>query len=136
MLKISFIICFYSCFGLCFGQDVLSTSQYSPSNDYENIHVERIAGDSLITSFMIWIKDTVKTHKHEWHSETVYTLEGEGIIYFNDSTQQILTKGSIVFIPKGTWHAVKVTSEEPMQVLSVQSPGFYGEDRIFKPLKK
>lgn len=136
MLRISFIFYFFSWFGLCFGQDVISKSQITPSIDYKNIHVEKIVGDSLATSFMIWVKDTVKTHKHEWHSETIYTLEGAGTIYFNDSIKKQLTKGSIIFIPKNTWHAVKVTSDQPLQVLSIQSPGFYGEDRIFKHLKK
>lgn len=136
MFKTVLIISIFWCFRLCFGQEVMSKNEYSPTKDYENIYLERIAGDSLSTSFMIWIKDTVKTHKHERHSETIYTFEGTGTIYFNDSIQQKLTKGSIIFIPKDTCHAVKVTSEKPMQVLSVQSPGFYGEDRIFKHLNK
>ena len=100
----------------------------------QNIRVERIAGDSLATSFMIWVKDTVETHKHEWHSETIYVIEGEAAMYLND-TSLIIKPGDVVFIPKNTWHAVKVNSIRPLKVLSVQSPGFDGKDRVFKSTK-
>lgn len=136
MLRGLIAIFFFSYSVLCFGQEVISKNSITPKNDFDNIHVERLAGDSLSTSFMIWIRDTVKIHKHVCHSETIYLLEGEGMIYFNDSIIQKLAVGSIVYIPKDTWHAVKVTSEEPMQVLSVQSPGFYGKDRVFKTVKE
>lgn len=136
MLKVSLLLLFFSSAVIGLSQNVVSTKQVSPQKEYENSYVEKIAGDSLSTNFMIWIKDTVNTHKHERHSETVYILEGAGTIYFNDSITKQLTKGSVVFIPKNTWHAVKVTSATPMQVLSIQSPGFYGEDRVFKTLKK
>lgn len=109
-------------------QDVESMK---PSEEYENISVQKIHGDSLTSSFVIWIKDTVKTHKHTKHSEHVYVLEGSGDFYLNDEMITI-KKGDLIFIPANNWHSVKVTSDVPMKVLSVQSPGFYGEDRIFK----
>lgn len=98
--------------------------------DFDNIHVERIAGDSLSTNFIIWVKDTVKTHKHEHHSETVYIIDGEAEMYLGEDSFSIMT-GDIIFIPKNTWHAVKVRSKNPLKVLSVQAPGFYGKDRVF-----
>jgi mannose-6-phosphate isomerase-like protein (cupin superfamily) len=41
-----------------------------------------------------------------------------------------IKKGDLIFIPKGTPHAVKTISAVPLKVISVQSPLFDGSDRI------
>jgi len=112
-------------------QQLWNIPDVEPPVAYENVHVTRLFGDSLSTSFMIWIKDTVATHQHDYHSETIVVLEGEGWFYFNDEVWKI-RPNDVFFIPKQNWHAVKVTSAEPMKVISIQSPGFFGKDRIFK----
>lgn len=112
-------------------QSIQSIDSIHPDKAYENIFVHKIDGNDMTTQFVIWVKDTVRTHKHELHSETVYIIEGEGKFYFNDSIVSV-KKGDFIFIPNDTWHSVKVTSILPMKVISNQSPAFYGEDRIFK----
>lgn len=116
---------------LFYSQSIQSVEDIQPDKAYDNIFVHKIDGDDLTTQFIIWVKDTVKTHQHKHHSETVYVLEGEGEFYFEDSTISI-KKGDFIFIPKETWHSVKVTSDKPMKVISNQSPAFYGDDRVFK----
>lgn len=96
---------------------------------YENIYSRAIGSDSLASSFVIFIKKEVKKHKHVSHSEHVYVLEGEGEMLVGEKTFKI-KKGDVVFIPKNTPHALKVTSS-PVKVLSVQSPFFDGKDRVF-----
>lgn len=100
-----------------------------PKETFENIYSERIAGDSLSTSFIIWIKKEVKLHKHIEHSEHVYVLEGEGNMQLGNETLKIKT-GDMIFIPKNTPHKVVTTSSIPLKVLSIQSPSFDGSDRI------
>lgn len=112
-------------------QSISSTNQFLNPELDKNIFIERLFGDSLSTSFVIKINDTVQTHKHEFHSETIQVLSGSAILYYNDTVSNIKT-GDILFIEKNNWHAVKVTSKSPLTVLSIQSPGFYGKDRIFK----
>ena len=112
-------------------QSIQSVDSIRPKGEFENIYVHKMDGDELTTQFMIWVKDTVATHKHEKHSETVYILEGAGRFFFNDSVA-FVKAGDFIFIPKNTWHSVKVTSQTPMKVISNQSPAFYGEDRIMK----
>jgi mannose-6-phosphate isomerase-like protein (cupin superfamily) len=114
-----------------YSQDIRKIVDLQPEVDYANVHVVRLFGDSLSTSFAIWIKDTVATHRHEYHTETIYVLEGEGKFYFNDEIR-LLKPNDALLIPKMNWHAVKVTSEQPMKVLSIQSPGFDGTDRVFE----
>lgn len=116
---------------LGYSQSIQSIDEIHPDEAFDNIYVYKIDGDELTTQFIIWVRDTVRTHQHRNHSETVYILEGEGRFYFEDSTISI-KKGDFIFIPKQTWHSVKVTSSNPMKVISNQSPAFYSDDRLFK----
>ena len=79
---------------------------------------------------MIWVKKSVRPHYHAEHTETVSVLKGKGIMQLGDSSFKI-KKGTVVVIPKGTIHSVRVTSRKPLLVLSVQAPEFKGKDRIF-----
>jgi mannose-6-phosphate isomerase-like protein (cupin superfamily) len=97
---------------------------------YDNIYSRLIASDSLSSSFVIFIKKEVKKHKHIYHSEHVYILEGEGEMLLGEKKFKV-KKGDIIFIPKNTIHALKVISALPVRVLSIQSPMFDGTDRIY-----
>ena len=101
------------------------------SNNYENIYVKKMSSDSLATSFAIWVKLKVKMHKHVKHTEHVTILQGKGKFTIGDTTITV-KKGDFITIPMGTWHGVEVTSRRPMKVISIQSPEFKGEDRVFK----
>ncbi|HWY38774.1 MAG TPA: cupin domain-containing protein, partial [Bacteroidia bacterium] len=73
----------------------------------------------------------VKEHKHAEHTENIVVLDGAAVMK-KDGVSFKINKGDMVFIPKNTWHYVKVTSKTPLKVLSIQSPNFDGKDRIFK----
>ena len=80
---------------------------------------------------MIWVKEGVKAHYHAVHSENIVVLEGEAMMSLGDDLFMI-KKGDFVNIPKGTVHSVtQILSDEPLKVLSIQSPYFDGTDRIF-----
>lgn len=97
----------------------------------DNIYNRPIYSDSLSSSFVIFIKKEVKEHKHATHTEHVVVLDGTAIMKVDGKSFKI-KKGDVIFIPKNTWHYVKVTSKVPLKVLSVQAPNFDGKDRIFK----
>jgi mannose-6-phosphate isomerase-like protein (cupin superfamily) len=71
----------------------------------------------------------VKLHKHLTHSEHIYIVDGEADMTLGDR-QLHIKKGDFVFIPKGTPHAVKVTSAAPLRIVSIQAPAFDGTDRV------
>jgi mannose-6-phosphate isomerase-like protein (cupin superfamily) len=96
----------------------------------ENSYSKFLYGDSLSTSFCILIKKAVKAHKHQYHSEQVIVLEGEAIMQLAEKSFAI-KKGDVIFIPKNTVHAVKITSKIPLKIISVQAPHFDGSDRVF-----
>lgn len=83
--------------------------------------------DSLCSSFFITIEQEVKLHRHNFHSEHVYILEGKGKMQLGEEQIMVQT-GDLIFIPKGKAHGLKVT-EGPVKVLSIQAPFFDGTDR-------
>ncbi len=108
----------------------LATAQ--ANGEFDNIKVEKLAHDSLSTGFLIWVKKNVAAHRHEFHSENVYVIEGEGEMILDKDTFNI-KPGSYVFIPTNKVHSVNVDeSKGVMKVLSVQSPFFDGIDRVFE----
>ena len=113
-------------------QDIVSSiDQILPDKEFENIHVKKISSDSSSSTFAIWIKQKVKLHKHVYHTENVLIYKGFGEFQINDSVYKVAA-GDWIVIPKNTWHGVVVNSKSTMKVISVQSPEYFGKDRIFK----
>ena len=113
-------------------QDIVSSiNEIFPEKEFENIHIKRIYSDSSSSTFAIWIKQKVKLHKHVYHTENVIIDKGFGEFQLNDSIYKV-TAGDWIIIPKNTWHGVVVNSRSTMKVISVQSPEYFGKDRIFK----
>ncbi len=112
-------------------QEITNLTDVKPHEYYDNILVKKLDTDELSTSFVIWIKKAVKSHKHETHSEIIHVIEGNGDMTVGEKTFSIKS-GDYFRIPQNTFHSLKVTSEVPMKVLSVQSPEFLGKDRVFE----
>jgi mannose-6-phosphate isomerase-like protein (cupin superfamily) len=102
----------------------------APEN-FENIYIQKMNEDSLSSAFLIWIKKEVAKHKHLHHTENVFILEGTGVMTLNDSSFHVQT-GMHIFIPKNTFHSLKVNSDFPVKAISIQSPKFDPSDRITK----
>ena len=113
------------------GQSHLALDTVQPGNSFENVHVLKIAEDSLQSVFVIWVKQDVKGHFHQEHTENILVLEGKAEMLFNGKSI-VIKKGDFLNIPRGTKHSVeKVYSKKPLKVLSIQSPYFDGTDRVF-----
>lgn len=106
------------------------TSQLSNS-----VEVYPLAGDSLVSSFLIYVNEQVKPHYHESHSEHVMVLEGQGSMMLDDSLFTV-NPGDFIFIPRGAVHSVHKISEVPLKVISIQAPYFDGKDRHLFPPKR
>ena len=117
---------------LFISQDIVSSiDQILPDKEFENIHVKKISSDSSSSTFAIWIKQKVKLHKHVYHTENILIDKGFGEFQINDSIYKVVA-GDWIVIPKNTWHGVIVNSKSTMKVISVQSPEYFGKDRVFK----
>ena len=118
-----------------FAQNERALDSFKPGAEYDNIHVMKIEEDSLQSTFVIWVKKSVKEHFHAEHTENLIVLEGKAEMKLGDSVF-VISKGDYLNIPKGTPHAVlSVLSKKPLKVLSIQSPYFDGKDRVFVETK-
>lgn len=100
----------------------------SPEN-YDNIYIQKIAEDTFQSSYVIWVKEQVKSHYHDHHSEYIHVLDGRAIMRL-DSSNFTIQKGDVIFIPQKSIHAVKTLSKKPLKVISIQTPLFDG-DRVW-----
>lgn len=122
------VLLFYST--LSSAQTQTATGALLPIGSFDNLYVQPLNSDSNVSGFVIWIKQEVRPHLHAVHSEHVYVLEGTGKMLLGDKTIAVKA-GDLLFIPPQTIHALRVTSAEPMKVLSLQAPEFDGKDRVF-----
>ena len=86
--------------------------------------------DSACTSFFLCIDHGVRPHLHRTHTEHVFVVDGSAEMTLGESTRTI-TAGDAILIPAGTPHAVTVTGDRPLRVISVQAPRFDGTDRVW-----
>ena len=112
-------------------ENVMKINQIKPSIEFENINVKKISSNPSSSTFAIWIKKKVKVHKHINHTENILIQSGYGQFRLNDSIYSV-SSGDLIVVPKNTWHGVIIDSKEPMKVISIQSPEFFGNDRVYK----
>ena len=111
-------------------QSATNLAILAPTEDYDNVFLQKVWDGPEATGFVIWIKEGVRAHYHEVHAEQIFVLAGSGSMTLNGE-EFLVGPGDYVAIPKGSKHAVTVTSEEPLKVLSIQAPQFFGKDRIW-----
>ena len=126
---VSIMFCMFM-FTIGFGQQIFTADNYQPEEEFEKTWSKDIYSDSLVTSTLLWIKGTINSHKHELHTEHIYILEGSGDMSVGGETMSVI-KGDIVIIPMNTAHSLKVTSMDPLKVISIKSPQYFGKDRVF-----
>lgn len=129
MKKLLFVLILLTCqFGI--GQNITNLKDVKPNVDFDNLHIEKIYTDENSTSFVIWIKKSVKAHYHKNHTESLYVIEGSAIMIIGDKEFEI-KEGDYFTVPENSHHSVIVKSKIPLKVLSLQAPEFLGEDRYF-----
>lgn len=116
------------CFGLS-AQEIFSVDEMNYEGD-EEIHVSPLTSDKNASSYIIWIKTGVKAHFHANHTEYVHILEGEGKMFLGTEERNVRA-GDLIAIPPNTVHSVEVSSSGSMKVISIQTPEFKGNDRVF-----
>ena len=120
----------FALFQCAHAQSVRPILSIEPDKAYDNIHLEKVYSDSNCTAFIIWVKQGVRPHYHAHHTESLYVLSGKGIMQMGDKKLEIKA-GDYFTIPEKMVHAVEVVGDDPLKVLSIQSPEFLGKDRIF-----
>lgn len=131
--KCKYFLVLYSIFinSLVFAQYTIDVNTLLPEKEFENVFVKELYSDSNTTTFIIWVKHDVKSHKHLSHTENIKIIEGTGEMTVGKETF-LIKSNDFFIIPQNTFHAVKVTSTTPLKLISIQSPYFNGDDRIFE----
>jgi mannose-6-phosphate isomerase-like protein (cupin superfamily) len=111
-------------FAQCISTDTLALRGGSP------IRSQAVYSDSACSSFLLEIDREVKAHYHRAHTEHIVVLSGSATMRLGDKRMTVKA-GDVIFIPKGTVHAVEVVGEVPLKVLSIQAPFFNGQDRVW-----
>ena len=108
----------------------LSITDIHPPENLVNIYVEKLSSDQHASDFIVFVKQFVPLHKHLRHTETIYILDGTGLMRLGEE-EFTVGPGDFIKVPEGTAHGVKTTSSVPLKALSVQAPEFLGDDRVF-----
>ena len=74
----------------------------------------------------------VKPHLHKTHTETLYVIEGTGVLVMDGKTFE-MKPGSIIVIPMNKVHAAKITGSSDCIALQVLTPAMKEPDRVPVP---
>lgn len=113
----------------CVAQRIIDPADAVCAAGQGTVRVTPLHSDSLASSFLICIDTEVKAHYHRSHTEHVFVIEGAGTMLLG-SEERPVKAGDTIIIPAGTVHAVRVTGDPPLRVISVQSPRSDGSDRV------
>jgi quercetin dioxygenase-like cupin family protein len=90
---------------------------------------EQSGGAFMVSEVTMSRGKTTPLHVHPMHDEVLYLADGE-ILYHADGVEHTARAGSVAAIPRGTPHALLVTSESA-QLIAFVTPGdseaFYRE---------
>jgi mannose-6-phosphate isomerase-like protein (cupin superfamily) len=100
-----------------------------PLPDGENFKVVEIGRDASSSHHIVALRDREPIHRHDTHDLLVVTLEGYGSMLIGDEERAIGPR-SIVYIPRGTVHAMRNTSGKVLYGYAVFTPPFDGKDRV------
>lgn len=68
----------------------------------------------------------MRIHKHLFNDELIFIHKGEGIMTLDEQTLRIKT-GTVVFIPRDTWHGLDNTGTENLVMTFQYSPAGFEE---------
>ena len=99
----------------------------------QNIKVVTLGKGEGTSHHVVLIRDRETPHVHKKHDLTVVVLKGEGYLMLG-KIRINLTRGDVLFIPRGNVHYFVNTYYKPSVALAAFSPPFDGKDTI--PVKK
>jgi mannose-6-phosphate isomerase-like protein (cupin superfamily) len=95
----------------------------------ENFKVVELGRDANSSHHIVALRDREPLHRHDTHDLLVVTLEGHGQMRIG-SEERALGPHSIVYVPRGTVHAMRNTAGTILYGYAVFTPPFDGKDRV------
>jgi mannose-6-phosphate isomerase-like protein (cupin superfamily) len=69
----------------------------------------------------------VAPHQHRQIEEIYYVVAGRGLMTVGDEVREV-EAGDAVYIPRGHRHTLENTGTEPIKLILVCGPAFYGDE--------
>ncbi len=95
----------------------------------QDLSVRELFRDAASSHHVVTIADRETPHRHDVHDLVVVILRGEGRMRMGDEERPV-GEGSVLYVPRGTVHAFRNTSEGPAVAYAVYTPAFDGKDRV------
>lgn len=106
--------------------ELVAAAALPPGQDFS---VRELFRDATSSHHVVTIADREAPHRHDAHDLVVVILRGEGRMRLGDEERPV-GEGSVLYVPRGTVHAFRNTSEGPAVAYAVYTPGFDGKDRV------
>jgi mannose-6-phosphate isomerase-like protein (cupin superfamily) len=113
-----------------FSGNLFNLVQQQPLPYEQDISILRLVDGASSSATLIQVRQGVKAHYHARHDEIVYVIDGKGVMTVGDEKRAIKA-GDLIYLKRGAIHDVVTKSAQPLVALSVMSPPFDGEDRIY-----
>ena len=68
----------------------------------------------------------MRIHKHLYNDELIFIHRGEGTMTLDEQSIEVKT-GSVIFVPRGTWHGLDNTGNENLLMVFQYSPAGFEE---------
>jgi len=104
-------------------------SKRAPLAAGEDFVVENLGRDEHTSHHIVSIRNREVPHRHDHHDLVVVMLRGDGAMLMGDQERPV-GPGSILYVPRGTNHAFRNTSDQPAVAYAIYSPAFDPSDRV------
>jgi mannose-6-phosphate isomerase-like protein (cupin superfamily) len=95
----------------------------------EGFRIVEVGRDANSSHHIVTLRDREPVHRHDLHDLFVVLLEGSGQMLIGEQ-ERALGAHSVVYVPRGTPHAMRNTSAAPIVGYAVFVPAFDGSDRV------
>lgn len=103
------------------------TGAAPPPDGAANVTTVEVGRHGSASVHHLRIAESLPAQVHREHDEQVIVLGGAGTLRLGDAAHDVAV-GSVVVIPRGTVHSLRV-SRGPVEAVAVFSPPFDGKDR-------
>ena len=100
-----------------------------PLGPDESFKIAELGRDGSSSHHVVALRGREPVHRHDQHDLLVVTLEGHGSMLLGNE-ERAVGPHSIVYIPRGTVHAMRNLSGGVLYGYAVFTPPFDGKDRV------
>jgi mannose-6-phosphate isomerase-like protein (cupin superfamily) len=106
--------------------ELMATAALGAGEDFKIVELGR---DAHSSHHVVSLRDRELVHRHDLHDLLVFVMQGHGHMLIGTEERAIGAQ-SVVYVPRGTPHAMRNASAGPIVGYAVFTPAFDGQDRV------